>query len=59
MSSKVLTGGEVKIDQTDSQWTLRIAQADQQEIDTIIKLQLDGSVEDIPVIDLPNANATP
>ena len=56
--SKVLTGGDAKIEQTDLEWALRVP-ADQQEIDTIIMLELDGSVEDIPAIDLPKANAVP
>jgi alpha-L-fucosidase len=38
---KVLTGGEVTIDQTYSQWTLGVPPSDRKDVDTIIKLELE------------------
>ncbi len=47
MASSLLTGGNVQLEQTDATMTLTVAKANQQEIDTIIKLTLDGSALDI------------
>jgi alpha-L-fucosidase len=47
VASSVLTGGNVQVTQTDSDVTLTVAKADQQEIDTIIKLKLDGPAMEI------------
>jgi alpha-L-fucosidase len=57
IASKVMAGGEVKVEQTASQWILRVAKSDRSEIDTIIELQLDGSTEEIPAMNLPSANS--
>ncbi len=47
LSATLLTGGDVKLAQVDGKITLTVAKADQQEIDTIISLKLDGAAEDI------------
>jgi alpha-L-fucosidase len=57
VASKALTGGEVKIEQTGSQWFLHVAKSDQSDIDTIIELQLDGSAEEIPAMNLTNTTS--
>ena len=50
LSASLLTGGDVKLTQDGGKLTLAVAKADQQEIDTIVKLTLDGPAEDIPPI---------
>ncbi len=47
VSSSVLTGGNVQVTQKDDAVTLKVERADQQEIDTIIKLKLDGTAMEI------------
>ncbi|MEI8375129.1 MAG: alpha-L-fucosidase [Planctomycetota bacterium] len=47
LSATLLTGGDVKLAQVDGKITLTVAKADQQEIDTIIAIKLDGPAEDI------------
>jgi alpha-L-fucosidase len=47
VASSLLTGGKVEVKQTEAGLTIAVAPADRQEIDTIVKLQLDGSAMDI------------
>jgi len=63
--SQLLTGGMVPVVQTDSSITLTLSQPDSGNIDTIIKLTLDGPADDIPPLDVassgiikPNMRAT-
>jgi len=42
VSSSVLTGGTVTVKETAAGWTLDVPPAERNEIDTIIKLELDG-----------------
>ena len=42
VASRVLTGGTVKVTQNDRQIVLDVPKADRQDIDTIIRLDLDG-----------------
>jgi alpha-L-fucosidase len=57
VARKALTGGEVIIEQTGSQWVLHLAKSDQSDIDTVIELQLDGSAEEIPTMNFPNTTS--
>ncbi len=56
VSHSLLTGGKAKVEQADDGITIDVAAADRNELDTIIKLDLDGSAMDIePVIMVPAA----
>jgi alpha-L-fucosidase len=49
--SSLLNGGKVEVEQKDNQITITVHQSDQQSIDTIIKLELDGAADGIaPVV---------
>ncbi|MFI5379060.1 MAG: alpha-L-fucosidase [Tepidisphaerales bacterium] len=49
VQSSLLSGsGAVQVAQTETGLTLTVARQDQQEIDTVIKLKLDGPAEEIP-----------
>jgi len=50
VSSTVLTGGTVELRQTGEGITLSVPAADRQEIDTLIRLELDGPAGDIPPV---------
>lgn len=52
VSAKLLTGGEVKASQTDTELTLTLAPKDPQEIDVVVKLELDKVAMDIAPIDV-------
>jgi alpha-L-fucosidase len=45
VSSKVLTGGTAKVNQTDAAIEVSVPKADRQEIDTIVELKLDGPAD--------------
>jgi len=50
VQSCVLTGGVVQVAQTETALYLTVSKHDQQEIDTIIKLTLDGPADQIPPV---------
>ena len=52
LSAALLTGGDVKAEQSESKITLTVPKADQQEIDTIIALKLDGPAEEISPVSI-------
>ena len=56
VASSVLTGGEASIRQTDEAIEISVPKADWHEIDTIIKLQLDGSADEIAPVGVPSAS---
>jgi alpha-L-fucosidase len=59
VASSLLTGGSTEVKQDGSGITIRVAAPDRQEIDTIVKLELDGPALDIRPIKLPsNIKAT-
>jgi len=45
--SRLLTGGQVKVEQTADALLITVSADDRQEIDTIVELQLDGPAMDI------------
>jgi alpha-L-fucosidase len=47
VSSRLLTGGEVAVEQTDGGVTVRVPEADRDEIDTIVELQLEREIEGV------------
>jgi hypothetical protein len=58
-SAALLGGGKVTFERHDAKSHLRVAPGDQHAIDTIVKLELDGSAMDIPAISFtPNIKAT-
>jgi len=57
IKSQLLTGGTVSVAQTDSDITLTVPQPDPQNIDTIVKLTLDGPADEIPPLDATNVGA--
>ena len=50
VKSDVLTGGSVEVKQTDGAITLAVPVQDRQAIDTIVRLELDGSAMDLPAV---------
>jgi alpha-L-fucosidase len=52
VQSQLLTGVAVPAVQTDSGITLTIPQSDVQSADTIVKLTLDGSADEIPAVEV-------
>jgi alpha-L-fucosidase len=50
VEGRVLTGGDVQMVQTETALNLTVSKHDQQEIDTIIKLTLDGPADQIPPV---------
>jgi alpha-L-fucosidase len=53
VASSVLTGGTVSVEQTESALVISVPPADRQKIDTLVRLEMDGPVENIPAIALP------
>jgi alpha-L-fucosidase len=53
VASSVLTGGTVQVKQADGGITISVPPQDRQEIDTIVKLELDGPALEIPAVGLP------
>ena len=59
-SSSLLSGGTVELQQGEQEIRIRVAPADRREIDTVVKLELEGSAGDIAPISLAvAANKTP
>jgi len=58
LSTSVLTGGSVTFIQRKDSIEISLPKADRQEIDTIIKLELDGPAAEIAPIGLPSASLT-
>ncbi|UCG50226.1 MAG: alpha-L-fucosidase [Phycisphaerales bacterium] len=56
--SRVLTGGQVKVTQTDEGIEVSVPQADRQELDTIIALRVLGPAGEIPPCSLPSDSLT-
>ncbi len=54
VSHSVLTGGSATVQQDDRGITIRVAPADRQEIDTIVRLELDGPALDLRPVSLPS-----
>ncbi len=52
----VLTGGQAQVQQNDQGVVISVPAADRQDIDTVIRLDLEGSALDIPAIDWPSSN---
>jgi len=55
LSSSVLTGGSVSVTQTKDGIEISLREADRQELDTIIKLQLDGPASHTIPVDVPSS----
>jgi len=53
LESSLLTGGDVVVTQGSQDLSIRVAKTDQREIDTIVKLELDGPADDIPAVGVP------
>jgi alpha-L-fucosidase len=53
IASTVLTGGAVKVGQTAGALTVEVPAAERQSLDTLVRLELDGPVANLPVIALP------
>jgi len=56
ISSSILTGGTARINQTAESIGISVPQRDRQEIDTIVKLQLNGPAGDLAPVGLPSAS---
>ncbi|MHC4072470.1 MAG: alpha-L-fucosidase, partial [Planctomycetota bacterium] len=56
IASSVLTGGAASVKQTDEAIEISVSRAYRQEIDTIIKLQLDGPAGELAPVGLPSAS---
>ena len=56
VASSVLTGGIATVRQTDEAIEISVPKAYRHEIDTIVKLQLDGPVDELAPIGLPSAS---
>ena len=56
VKSSLLTGGTVDVVQDSQGLTVRVPEKYRQEIDTIIKLELDGPAGDIPVVSVPSGS---
>lgn len=54
--ASLLTGGTVSVQQTDKGIEIQVPQSNRQEIDTIVKLMLNGSAGDIPPISVSSAS---
>jgi alpha-L-fucosidase len=54
VSSRLLTGGMLEVQQTDAAITLTVGRYDLQPLDTIAVLELDGSAEDIAPVEETN-----
>jgi alpha-L-fucosidase/lysophospholipase L1-like esterase len=53
-ASTILTGGAVRVKQTDQGIALNLAKARRQDISTIIELKLDGPASEIPPVGMPS-----
>lgn len=51
--AKLLNGDKIQFTQRDGKLTLVVPAARRQPIDTIVKLELDGSVMDLPALEVP------
>lgn len=56
VANSVLTGGTANVKQTDEAIEISVPKAYRHEIDTIIKLQLDGSADGLAPVGLPSAS---
>jgi alpha-L-fucosidase len=56
VANSVLTGGTANVKQTDEAIEISVPKAYRQEIDTIVKLQLDGPAGELAPIGLPSAS---
>jgi alpha-L-fucosidase len=56
VASSNLTGGTVRVSQTAENIEISVPQGNRQEIDTIVKLQLDGPAGDVAPVGLPSAS---
>jgi alpha-L-fucosidase len=56
ISSSVLTGGNAKVKQTEEAIEISVPKAHRQEVDTIIKLQLDGPASEIAPIGMRSSS---
>jgi alpha-L-fucosidase len=56
ITSSILTGGTVTVRQTNESIEISVPEAYRQEIDTIIKLDMDGPAEEIAPVSLPSAS---
>jgi alpha-L-fucosidase len=52
VNASLLTGGKVLVKETEKELIVSVAKNDRQEIDTIVKLELDGPAMNIPAIGL-------
>ena len=50
MGASLLTGGKVDVRQTDEGIVLSVSASDRQPMDTLVKLELDGSAMDLPPV---------
>ena len=48
-ASSILGGGKVEVDQNEKEISISVPASDRQPVDTIIKLELDGSAMNIPI----------
>ena len=53
IGSALLTGGAVRVEQTAESLTIAVLPADRQSLDTLVRLDLDGSAEDLAPIASP------
>ena len=53
VAGTVLTGGSVQVEQTADALIITVPPADRQQLDTLVRLELDGPVESLPAIALP------
>ena len=53
IASTLLTGGTVQVEQTADALSISVPPADRQRLDTLVRLELDGPVENLPAIALP------
>lgn len=58
VASSVLTGGTVSVKQTEKAIEISVPEVYRNEIDTIIKLQLDGPTEELTPVGLPSTSLT-
>ncbi len=52
LKAELLGGGTVNYHQDDAGLTISVPPSDRQEIDTVVKLELDGPAQDIPPLDV-------
>ncbi len=53
VGSRLLTGGDVRVEQTATALVVTVPAASRQPVDTLVRLDLGGSAEDLPVMALP------